>query len=47
MFYVLQEKKGFPESKQIAAALATKPELKKYMKKSMPFVMVAKVIFRH
>ncbi|XP_060564923.1 leucine--tRNA ligase, cytoplasmic-like [Ruditapes philippinarum] len=40
-----EENKGFPDNKQIATALAKKPELKKYMKKSMPFVMVAKENF--
>ncbi|WAQ98789.1 SYLC-like protein [Mya arenaria] len=38
--------KGFPENKQIAAALGKIADLKKYMKKTMPFVMVAKENFQ-
>ncbi|KAH3839433.1 leucine--tRNA ligase, cytoplasmic-like [Dreissena polymorpha] len=36
---------GFPDNKAIADALGGKTELKKYMKKAMPFVMVAKENF--
>ncbi|XP_013388845.1 leucine--tRNA ligase, cytoplasmic isoform X1 [Lingula anatina] len=32
----------FPENKEIAAAFGNKPELKKYMKKVMPFVQLVK-----
>ncbi|XP_059177006.1 leucine--tRNA ligase, cytoplasmic-like [Physella acuta] len=37
-----QANKGFPDNKLIAQELKDKPELKKYMKKLMPFVQVAK-----
>ena len=38
-----QENKGFPDMKVIAAEFKDKPELKKYMKKLMPFVQLCKV----
>lgn len=37
-----EQNKGFPDMKVIANAFKDKPELKKYMKKLMPFVQVAK-----
>lgn len=37
--------KMFPDNKDIATAIGKLPELKKYMKKAMPFVMVAKENF--
>ncbi|XP_062608750.1 leucine--tRNA ligase, cytoplasmic-like [Saccostrea cucullata] len=37
-----EQNKGFPDMKVIANAFKDKPELKKYMKKLMPFVQLAK-----
>lgn len=42
---MFNESEGFPDNKKIATALGKIPDLKKYTKKVMPFVMVAKENF--
>ncbi|XP_041358320.1 leucine--tRNA ligase, cytoplasmic-like [Gigantopelta aegis] len=43
---LFEANKGFPENKVIAAKLNSNPDLKKYAKKLMPFVQVAKENFQ-